>query len=141
LADRRSVRTALLRPGAAAGRGKKRIATRSRWHFGGGPGYCDGCRREGRPCAKGEPGSDGALCPYIENEPLSDAGWQAWDILTRCAGQLRFVPGAVIGLDLGAALGMAAAAGYDAMALAELLPAGEAGLVAAINERLKRDNE
>jgi hypothetical protein len=32
-----------------------------------------------------------------------------------------------------------AAAGYDVLALAELLPAGEAGLVAAINERLKRD--
>jgi hypothetical protein len=117
------------------------MMARSRWHFGGGSGYCDGCRAQGLPCAKGEPGRDGVLCPYIEKEPLSDAGWQAWDILTRCAGQLRFMPGAVIGLDLGAALSVGAAAGYDAIALAELLPAGEAGLVAAINERLKRDNE
>jgi hypothetical protein len=117
------------------------MMARSLWHFGGGSGYCDGCRLQGRPSARGEPGSDGELCaPMSPNEPLTDVGWQAWDILTRCAGQLRFVPGAVIGLDLGAALNMGAAAGYDAMALAELLPAGEAGMVSAINERLKRDD-
>ncbi|MGZ8351470.1 MAG: DUF7697 family protein [Allosphingosinicella sp.] len=50
------------------------------------------------------------------------------------------MPGAVIGLDLGAALNMGVPSGYDAMALAELLPAGEAGMVSAINERLKRDD-
>jgi hypothetical protein len=59
----------------------------------------------------------------------------------RCAGQLRFVPGVVVGIDLGAALSVGAAAGYDAIALAELLPAGEAGMVAAINERLKHGDE
>jgi hypothetical protein len=59
----------------------------------------------------------------------------------RCAGQLRFVPGVVVGIDLGAALSVGAAVGYDAIALAELLPAGEAGMVAAINERLKHGGE
>ena len=54
----------------------------------------------------------------------------------RCAGQLRLAPGAAIGLDLGACLAMGAALGYDATALAELLPAAEAGMVAALNERL-----
>jgi hypothetical protein len=116
------------------------MTARSRWHFGGGPGYCDGCHRQGRPCARGEPGSDGSFCAYVANAPLTEVGWQAWDVLLRCAGQLRVVPGAVIGLDLGAALRMGAAAGYDAMALAELLPAGEAGMVGAINERLRRDD-
>ena len=54
----------------------------------------------------------------------------------RCAGQLRLAPGAAIGLDLGACLAMGAALGYDATALAELLPAAEAGMIAALNERL-----
>src|SRR5512147_375841 len=117
------------------------MTARSRWHFGSGSGYCEGCRRQGRPCAKGKPGIDGERCAYVANAPLTDIGWQAWDILMRCAGQLRVVPGAVIGLDLGAALGMGAAAGYDAAGLAELLPAGEAGMVHAINERLARDRQ
>jgi hypothetical protein len=50
------------------------------------------------------------------------------------------VPGAIVGLDLGVALGMGAAAGYDVAGLAELLPAGEAGMVHVINERLSRGN-
>jgi hypothetical protein len=75
----------------------------------------------------------------VENEPLTEAGWQAWDVLMRCSGQIRAVPGAAIGLDFAAALAVGAALGYDAAALAELLPAGEAGMIAVINERLKRD--
>lgn len=61
-------------------------------------------------------------------------GWQAWDVALRCAGQLRLAPGVAIGLDLGACLGIGAAIGYDATVLAELLPAAEAGMVAALNE-------
>lgn len=57
-------------------------------------------------------------------------------MVLRCAGQLRLVPGAAIGLDLGACLAIGAALGYDAAALAELLPAAEAGMIAALNERL-----
>lgn len=58
----------------------------------------------------------------------------------RCAGQLRLAPGAAIGLDLGACLAIGAALGYDATALAELLPAAEAGMIAALNERLAVDS-
>ena len=54
----------------------------------------------------------------------------------RCASQLRCIPGTVIGLDLGACLSIGLALGYDATALAELLPAAESGLIAALNERL-----
>ena len=54
----------------------------------------------------------------------------------RCASQLRCVPGTVIGLDLGTCLAIGLALGYDATALAELLPACESGLIAALNERL-----
>jgi hypothetical protein len=64
-------------------------------------------------------------------------------VLTRCAGQLRLAPGgaAVLGLDLTAALSLGAALGHDMMALAELLPAGEAGLVTALNTRLQKTQD
>ena len=59
-------------------------------------------------------------------------------MLTRCSGQLRLAPqgAGVIGLDLAAAIQLGRAAGYDEQALSELLPAGETGLVKALNERL-----
>ena len=58
-------------------------------------------------------------------------------MITRCSGQLRLGPNAsvVIGLDLAAAVSLATALGYDARAVAELLPAAEAGLTRALNER------
>jgi hypothetical protein len=58
----------------------------------------------------------------------------------RSSGQLRIAPGAVIGLDLAAALPIGEALGHDLQALAELLPAGEAGLVKALNERIRSDD-
>jgi hypothetical protein len=58
-------------------------------------------------------------------------------VVVRCAGQLRLAPGAAIGLDLGACLAIGAALGYEATALAELLPAAEAGMIAALSERLE----
>jgi hypothetical protein len=94
----------------------------------------------GRSCGSGEPGADGSRCAYVEHQPRSDGGWQAWDVLLRCSGQIRAVPGAALGLDFGAAFAISQALGYDLVALAELLPAGEAGMIAAINERLKRDS-
>lgn len=60
-------------------------------------------------------------------------------MLTRCAGQLRIAPGAVIGIDLAAALRLGEALGYDLPALAELLPSGEAGMVKAVNAQGQSD--
>ena len=61
-------------------------------------------------------------------------------MILRCSGQLRLAPHAgVIGIDLAAALAIGAALGHDVYALAELLPAAEAGLVAAINTRLSEE--
>ncbi len=58
---------------------------------------------------------------------------EAWDVLLACQGQLRLAPsGHVIGIDMDAALGLAAARGYDLAVLSELLPAAEAGLVEAL---------
>lgn len=54
-------------------------------------------------------------------------------------GQLRIVPGAVIGWDMGAAFVLGAALGVPAPAIAELLPAIEAVMVRKINEVLQID--
>ena len=79
----------------------------------------------------------GKRCPYVETAPVSLEGWQAWDVASKCAGQLRLAPmGGVSGLDFAAAFACGRALGYDLGALAELLPAAEAGMVAAINDRL-----
>jgi hypothetical protein len=51
-------------------------------------------------------------------------------VLLACQGQLRLAPrGHVIGIDIEAALQLAAARDYDLAVLSELLPAAEAGLV------------
>jgi hypothetical protein len=80
----------------------------------------------------------GKRCPYIETVPVSFEGWQAWDVALKCMGQLRLMPmgGGVSGLDFTAAFACGRALGYDLAALAELLQAAEAGMVAAINDRL-----
>ena len=52
-------------------------------------------------------------------------------------GQLRIVPGAVIGWDISAAFALGAALGIPAPAIAELLPAIEAVMVRKINEGLR----
>jgi hypothetical protein len=58
---------------------------------------------------------------------------EAWNVLLTCQGQLRLAPsGHVVGLDMGATLGLAAPRGCDLAVLAELLPAAEAGLVEAL---------
>jgi hypothetical protein len=51
-------------------------------------------------------------------------------------GQLRLAPsGHVLGIDMAAALTIAAARGYDVGTVSELLQEAEAVLVAALNER------
>jgi hypothetical protein len=53
-------------------------------------------------------------------------------VLLACQGQLRLaLSGHVIGIDMNAALGVAAARGYDLAVLSELLAATETGLIAA----------
>ena len=59
---------------------------------------------------------------------------EAWDVLLACQGQLRLAPsGHVIGIDMDAALQIAAARVCDLAVLSELLPAAEAGLVEALS--------
>ena len=55
----------------------------------------------------------------------------------RLGGQLRVIPGAVIGWDLGAALALATALCIDLLAAAELLPEIEAVMVRRLNEAIE----
>jgi hypothetical protein len=58
---------------------------------------------------------------------------EAWDVLLACQSQLRLAPSRhVIGIDIGAALRIAAARGCDLAAFSELLSAAETGLVEAL---------
>lgn len=52
-------------------------------------------------------------------------------------GQLRALPGAVIGWDMGAGMALAAALGVPARLAAECLPELEAIAVRRLNERMK----
>ena len=70
------------------------------------------------------------------NQPLSWEGTQVWDLAQRLGGQLRILPGAVIGWDMGAALSLGHALGVSALAMAEFLPPIEAVMVRKINETL-----
>jgi hypothetical protein len=59
---------------------------------------------------------------------------EAWDALLACQGQLRLAPsGYVIGIDMHAALKLAAARGCDFAVLSELLSAAEADFVEAFS--------
>jgi hypothetical protein len=55
----------------------------------------------------------------------------------RLTGQLRAIPGAVLGLDMTAALAVAGALGVDTRICAELLPDIEAVMVRAINQQIR----
>jgi hypothetical protein len=75
------------------------------------------------------------------NQPQTWEGLQVWDLVQRLGGQLRVVPGAVIGWDMGAALALGRALGVPALAIAELLPAIEAVMVRKINEQLANSRD
>jgi hypothetical protein len=75
------------------------------------------------------------------NRPLTYEGWQVWDLVGRLGGQLRVLPGAVIGWNLGAALALGDALGVPSLAMAELLPVIEAVMVAKLNERMEDQDD
>ncbi len=74
------------------------------------------------------------------NQPLTHEGWQVWDLVGRLGGQLRVLPGAVIGWDMSAALALGDALGVSPMAMAELLPIIEAVMVTKLNEQMDHSN-
>jgi hypothetical protein len=54
-------------------------------------------------------------------------------LVGRLGGQLRVIPGAVLGWDMGAALALARALGIEQLVAAELLPPIEAVMVRRLN--------
>jgi hypothetical protein len=99
-------------------------------------------RDDGLPCAQGEPGADGRLCPYREHALISQQEHEAWDVLLARQGQLRLAPsGHVIGIDMDAALKIGSARGCNLAVLSELLPAAEGGVVEALySDRVPDDS-
>jgi hypothetical protein len=87
-----------------------------------------------RPEPEASPDQTSASGPYREHVLISLQEHEAWDVLLACQGQLRLAPsGHVIGIDMNAALTIAAAAREcDLAVLSELLPAAEAGLMDAL---------
>ena len=61
-------------------------------------------------------------------------------MIGRLGGQLRVLPGAVIGWDMAAALALGDALGVPPAAAAELLPVIEAVMVAKLNEQMDHSN-
>jgi hypothetical protein len=123
--------------------GREPVRALCRWHFqpGGGPDYCRICRDDGLPCARGELGGDGRLCPYREHALISRQEHEAWNVLLACQGQLRLAPSRhVIGIDMAAVLVLATARGCDLAVLSELLPAAEVGLIEALWSDRARDD-
>lgn len=57
------------------------------------------------------------------------------------SGQLRALPGAVLGWDMTAGLALAAALGVPAAAVAELLPEIETVAVRKLNERIRMESD
>jgi hypothetical protein len=65
---------------------------------------------------------------------ISHQEHEAWEVLLACQGQLRLAPsGHVIGIDMDAALRIAAARGCDIVVLSELLPVAEAGMIEVLS--------
>lgn len=60
-----------------------------------------------------------------------------WDLTQRMGGQLRVVPGGVVGWDMTAALAMAEALGVSALAAAEMLPVVERVAVEQLNAQIR----
>ena len=91
--------------------------------------------RWGRPLLRGlrgsVPGLPGAAEPPGDLRRLAGLGPRV-----RLGGQLRVIPGAVIGWDMGAALALSAALGIEPTAAAELLPEIEAVTVRRLNEAI-----
>jgi hypothetical protein len=80
--------------------------------------------------AAAQAAADGRLCPYREHALISRQEHEAWDVLLACQGQLRLATsGHVVGIEMAAALEIAAARRCDLAVFSELAAAAEGGLV------------
>jgi hypothetical protein len=115
-----------LRPLGPVGHRGGRLRRRAGWHWGGGAGYCGGCRSSGRDC--------GGACPYVSSQLQTIEGWQAWDVATRALMVTVLGRAVVPAIDRTLALTQAESLGYDVRVVVLLLPAIEAGLWEAVGK-------
>lgn len=74
------------------------------------------------------------------NRPLTLEGMQVWDLVGKLGGQMRAVPGVILGWDMTAALALARALGVNTFIAADLLPEIEAVMVRKFNEQIGEAN-
>ncbi|MDP2739650.1 MAG: hypothetical protein Q8O82_13355 [Pseudorhodobacter sp.] len=74
------------------------------------------------------------------NQPLTLEGMQVWDLVGKLGGQMRAIPGAILGWDMTAALALARALGVNTFIVADLLPEIEAVMVHKFNEQIGEAN-
>ncbi len=61
-------------------------------------------------------------CAYVEHAPVTAEGLLAWEVIRRCAGQVRAVMGGVYAIDFGAVFALAQAMDASSPLLADILP-------------------
>jgi len=74
------------------------------------------------------------------NRPLTLEGMQVWELVGKLGGQLRAIPGVILGWDMTAALALARALGVNTFIAADLLPEIEAVMVRKFNEQIRDAN-
>lgn len=93
---------------------KKRLYVRSKWHFGDGRTYCQGCgEKTNCPIHK---------CRYIETSLKTAEGYQAWEVLLKLSEP-----------DLKTAFEIAQNLGFDMAIMTELLPTAIHGMKEGIH--------
>ena len=70
------------------------------------------------------------------NRPRTLEGMQVWELVGKIGGQMRAIPGAILGWDMMAALALARALGVNTFIAADLLPEIEAVMVRKMNEQI-----
>lgn len=73
-------------------------------------------------------------CPALEHAPRTDAGILAWEVIRRCAGQVRAGARGAYALDFGAILALADAMGAKNDILVEMLPEIEPVIIRAYQD-------
>jgi hypothetical protein len=76
----------------------------------------------------------------VVNAPETSEGLLAWEVIRRCAGQVRAVMGGVYAIDFAAILALADAMNAGSPLLADILPEIEPIVVAAYGRDRGRSN-
>lgn len=82
------------------------------------------------------------MCPYIANDAITQEGFEAWEVITRCSGQLNYYPnGTIAGFNIPSVLSVSQVLGYDAQAQLLLLNYADQGLSEALKDHGNSNTE